>query len=359
MVRTNEIKSNSIMKSRIGTIALLFLLLFMFASEVSAQYATRKLSKKQEAYIDSLKQVEYNYIFPILGQAAYKRGFDLPYPVGLMTNYIWMQQGIVIENMQLGIQSPTADVPLTPIDFIGFGTNTNTSYAFNFRPDIWIFPFLNVYGLFGYGSSTTEVNLAEPVDLKSVVTQSMSTAGFGLMGAFGLGPLWTSVDANWTWTKPELLEDPVRANVLGIRLGKTFAFQNKPYSNVAFWIGGMRARMGSATVGAITMADAIPQETWDRMDEIVANYNTWYDGLDPVKQAIVDQSAFPGFIEALDQRNGEAVVSYGMDKRPEMEWNFLVGAQYQINKRWMIRSEGGVLGDRKSFMASLNYRFKI
>jgi hypothetical protein len=95
------------------------------------------------------------------------------------------------------------------------------------------------------------------------------------------------------------------------------------------------------------------------VDEIVANYNTWYDGLDPVKQAIVDQSAFPGFIEALDQRNGEAVVSYGMDKRPEMEWNFLVGAQYQINKRWMIRSEGGVLGDRKSFMASLNYRFRI
>jgi hypothetical protein len=347
------------MKLKIGTVAMMLGLFFLLAEEGSAQYATRKLSKKQEAYIDSLKQVEYNYIFPFLGQAAYNRGFDLPYPAGLMANYIWMKQGIVIENLQLGFQSINADVPLTPVDFIGFGTNTNTSYVVNFRPDLWIFPFLNVYGLFGYGSSTTEVNLIEPVELKSVVKQSMSTAGFGVMGAFGLGPLWTSVDANWTWTNPELLEDPVRANVLGIRLGKTFTFKNRPESNVAFWIGGMRARMASTTLGSISMADALPQETWDRVDEIVADYYTWYDGLDPIKQAAVDNSAFPDFIEALDQRNGDAIVSYGMDKRPEMEWNFVVGAQYQITKRWMIRSEGGVIGDRKSFMASFNYRFKI
>ena len=48
-----------------------------------------------------------------------------------------------------------------------------------------------------------------------------------------------------------------------------------------------------------------------------------------------------------------------MDKRPKEEWNFLIGAQYQINKRWIFRSEGGLIGDRKSFLASLNYRFKI
>ena len=34
---------------------------------------------KHEAYKDSLKQVEYNHIFPILGKGAYKKGFDIPY----------------------------------------------------------------------------------------------------------------------------------------------------------------------------------------------------------------------------------------------------------------------------------------
>jgi len=256
------------MKSIIKAATFLIGFSFLFFSEGSAQYASREISKKQQAYIDSLKQVEYNYIFPIWGQKAYKQGFDLPYPAGLMVNYIWIKQSIIMDNFQLGVQNENVDKPLTPVDFIEFGDNISTSNVATFRPDLWIFPFLNVYGLFGYGSSTFEVNLAEPVAFKSVVTQNISTTGFGLMGAFGIGPLWTSVDANWTWTKPEYLDSPVRANVLGIRLGKTFTFRKKPESNIAIWAGGMRARMGSTTTGQIKLADVIPQETWDRVDEI-------------------------------------------------------------------------------------------
>jgi len=301
------------------TIGGIFFLLVILSSSADAQYASRKLSKKQQAYIDSLKQVEYNYIFPILGQKAYSNGFDIPYPVGLMGNF----------------------------------------YATNFRPDIWIFPFLNVYGLFGYGSSTTEVNIAAPVEMKSVVAQNMSTTGVGVMGAFGLGPLWLSVDANWTWTKPELLEDPVKVKVLGLRLGKSFVFKSHPERNFAIWAGGMRARMGSSTVGEIKMSDAIPQETWDRVDEIVDNYYVWYNDLDPGMKVIVDNTPFPDFIDALDSREGNTIVRYGMDKRPAEEWSVVVGGQFQVNKHWQIRTEGGIIGDRKSFLASVNYRFKI
>ena len=337
----------------------LLLAMILFSSGLYGQGATRKLSKKQEAYVDSLKHIEYNYIFPILGQRAYSRGFDIPYPAGLMANFIWMRQGIIIENMQLGISSENVDIPLSPVDFIDFGTNTNTSYAVNFRPDIWVLPFLNVYGLFGYGSSTTEVNLTAPVELKSVVSQNMSTAGVGVMGAFGLGPLWMSVDANWTWTKPELLEDPVGVRVLGVRLGKTIQFKNRPHMNVGFWAGGMRAKMGSTTIGQIKMEDAIPQETWDRVDEIVDDYYAWYDGLDPIRQGIVDNSAFPAFMESLDNAEGQSIISYSIDKRPEQEWNMVIGGQFQLNKHWQFRSEGGIIGDRKSFMLSANYRFRI
>ena len=341
-------------------IGIMVLTLLSFFNESShAQYASRKISKKQQAYTDSLKQVEYNYIFPILGQQAYSQGFDIPYPAGLMANYIWMKQGIILENFQLGIQSENVDLPMAPIDFIDFGYNTNTSYVVNFRPDLWILPFLNVYGLFGYGSSTTEVNLTAPVEMKSVVTQDMSTLGFGVMGAFGLGPLFMSVDANWTWTNPELLADPVLVKALGVRLGKSFVFKNHPERNIAFWVGGMRMKMSSATVGSIRLADAIPQETWDRVDEIVDDYNIWYDGLDPIRQGLVDNSAFPAFIDALDNAEGNTIVHYGMDKRPVDEWNMVIGGQFQLNKNWMLRSEGGIVGDRKSFLASVNYRFKI
>ncbi len=338
---------------------LVFVALCCVSLSASAQYATRKVSKKQKAYTDSLKTFNYQYVFPILGQQAYKRGFDIPYPVGLMANYIWIKQSIVLENFELGVQGENLELDQQPVDFIDFGQNTNTSSAYNFRPDIWVFPFLNVYGLFGAGTTTTEVNLIAPINLKSVVIQNMKNAGVGVMGAFGIGPLWMSVDANWSWVKPDLLDQPVITRVLGLRLGKTFTFKSHPDRNIAVWAGGMRLRMTSGTQGAIKMADAIPQETWDRKNEIVAEYNDWYNSLPPAKKAVVDKTQFPEFMEALDNRNGETIISYGMDKRPAEEWNWVVGAQFQLNKAWMLRTEAGIIGDRKSVLASVNYRFKL
>ena len=65
------------------------------------------------------------------------------------------------------------------------------------------------------------------------------------------------------------------------------------------------------------------------------------------------------FVERLEAADGEAIVRYGIDKRVKQEWNGLIGAQYQWNKNWTLRSEAGIVGDRKSFLLSLNYRFLL
>lgn len=342
--------------------ALILLSTFFFCDFVGGQqYVSTTIRPKHLTYKDSLKQIEYNYTFPILGQKAYSKGFDIPYPVGLMGNYMWMRQGILIDNMQLGLQTDALDIPLTDVDLIKFGDNTNTSYTVNFRPDLWVFPFLNVYGIFGYGGSTTEVNLVSPIELKSTVEQNLSTSGFGFMTAFGLGKMWTSVDVNWTWSKPELLDKSVKVNVFGLRLGRTFVFKEKPYRNVAFWIGGMRAKLGSSTIGSVQLSDALPPETWDRADEISNNYQDWYDGLGPLdiaKKQVADQILTP-LVDRIDAADGSAVIMYGMSKQTVQMWNGVIGGQFQINKGWMIRSEVGFLGNRKSVLFSLNYRFRL
>jgi hypothetical protein len=334
---------------------------FLFVGlSISAQYATRKTSEKQRAYTDSLKQVEYNYLFPILGQKTYRAGFDIPYPIGIMGNYLWMDQSLVFDNMQLGLLTDNVDIPLTDVDeFINFGENTNTSYSVNVRPDVWVFPFLNVYGIFGYGQSETNVQLVEPVPLNTTVKQNLRTAGVGVMGAFGIGSAWVSLDGNWTWSKPELLDKPVRVSVFGIRVGKTFKFEHRPERNIAFWMGAMRIRMSSTTEGQIALGDALPPDVWDRRDEIVAEYWGWYDGLLPPIQEKVDNTPLPDIIERLEQADGSVIIRYGMDKQVKEEWNGVIGIQYQMNKRWMLRSEGGIIGDRKSFLFSLNYRFLL
>ena len=336
---------------------ILFLLLIFFIPGLKAQYTTTKIKTKNEAYTDSLKQVEYNYTFPILGQGAYKKGFDIPYPAGIMGNYMWLKQNIVLNNMQLGLKTDELDIPLTDVNFIEFGDNINTSFSINVRPDLWILPFLNVYGIFGYGESTTEVNIVAPLELLSVVDQSLTTAGFGVMGAGGIGPVWFSVDANWTWSKPLLLDKPVLVKVVGIRVGHTFKFEHKPESNIALWAGAMRVEMNSETSGEIKLIDALPPEAWDRRDEIVSDYYDWYNNeATPVQKIAADKVLTP-IVERIENADGESIVRYGMDKQVKEKWNGTLGVQYQLNKRWMFRSEAGLIGNRKSFLVSLNYRF--
>lgn len=342
---------------KIRTTLIMILVFTLYSIENQAQYTSKKVKSKYQVYTDSLKQVEYNYTFPILGQGAYRKGFDIPYPVGIMGNYMWLEQGLLIDNLQLGLKTDDRDIPLTPVDFIDFGKNINTSYSLNVRPDLWVLPFLNVYGILGYGESHTEVNLVAPVELKSIVDQSIRTAGVGIMGAGGIGPVWFSVDANWTWSKPELLDKAVMVNVLGIRIGHTFTFKNKPQSNIALWVGGMRIEMSSDTKGEVKLGDALPPETWERRDEIVGNYWDWYNNEASLGQKVIADQVLTPIVDRLEAADGDAIIRYGMDKQVKEKWNGIIGMQYQLNKRWMIRSEGGIIGDRKSFLLSLNYRF--
>jgi len=359
------------MNKNFKNLLVLLVLIFSFSSQSFGQYATTKVKSKHEAYTDSLKAVNYNYVFPIMGQGAYSQGFDIPYPIGIMGNFFWADQGILINNFQLGFQSayggPSFD--LRPLidengqEIIGFGENRNVSYSYNVRPDIWIFPFLNVYGIFGYGTSTTTViinrlgntMLKDPI--VSNVKQGIRTMGLGTMIAGGIGPVWFSADFNLTWNKPDLLDKATQANVMGLRIGHTFTFKKKPYRNIAVWVGAMRIRMQSETRGEIMLKDAFGQDFYDKKDARVAEYWDWYNNdATAIQKKIADKTLTP-IVDEVDKRDGESIVQYGMDKQVTQMWNGLIGAQFQINKHWQIRSEMGLIGDRRSYLFSVNYRF--
>ncbi len=349
---------------KIYFLGLLFLLITPMMS--NAQYATKTVRpNKQQAYVDSLKNMNYDRVFPFWGAKAYKRGIDLQYPLGGMLNFFWVDQGVDINNFQLGFDNAHDGVfefPLTPLpdSILSFGDNRNVSYSFNVRPDLWVFPFIDLYGIFGYGHSETSVEVVSPFvpdgKFTSVVDQGIATYGFGVLLAGGLGPVWFSVDANMTWNKPELLDKATIANVVGLRMGKVFKFKNRPQSNFSLWIGTMYLTMQSETVGAVQLADALPQEVWDKKDAFVDSYYDWYNNEATLLQQKLADKIFTPIIEAVDQRNGESIVQYKMDKQAKVHWNGLIGAQYQLNKHWQFRAEGGVIGDRKSFLLSINYR---
>ncbi|MFL0353571.1 hypothetical protein [Xanthomarina sp. GH4-25] len=331
----------------------------VFNQTIQAQQPSTKINKKHEAYRDSLKQVDYHYTFPFMGQGAYNKGFDIPYPVGIMGNFVWMEQGISVNNLQLGLETKNVNIDMTPVDFIQFGDNVNTSYSVNVRPDVWVFPFLNVYGILGYGHTKTEVNLVYPITLRSVVEQSVSTYGIGVMAAGAVGPVFFSVDANFTWNKPELLDKAVPVRVTGIRAGHSFVFHNKPDRNIAVWVGGFFMETGSDTYGQLKLKDALPSADGTKRDKIVSDYYYWYDNEATIPQKAVADRILTPIVERLADADGEAIIKYGLDKQVQQKWNGVIGAQFQYNKHWMLRTELGVLGNRKSVLLSLNYRFLL
>jgi hypothetical protein len=315
----------------------------------AAQYSDLKLGEKNRAEIDSLKKTEYPYKLPIFGRNAHELGFSIPLPLGVSFNYYWNNQGILIDGMQLAVN----DNPLQDFDFVEFGDLESSINSYSFRVDVWLFPFLNIYGIYGFGNSVTTTTVVFPVEFTTVTRLSGNTYGMGMTGAFGLGWFWMAIDGNWTWTNLEAFTKPVRASILAPRLGHTFDFSNRKDHSLALWVGGMRMRLSSETEGRIKLSEVIPPDF--PMDELLENIDDWYNDLLPPVQETVDQ-----IIDAIQEQTGgtglDTEIHYLLQKRPKDEWNLLLGAQYHPKKNWQIRAEVGI-GGRKSFLLNVNYRF--
>ncbi len=121
----------------------------------------------------------------------------------------------------------------------------------------------------------------------------------------------------------------------------------------------MRLHMSTKSTGAVALGDALPPDVWDRADQIVNDYWEWYGNLNPITDAgkiIVADKVLTPIVERIDQADGSSVILYAMDKQTKELWNGIIGAQFQLNKHWQFRTEAGLIGDRRSFLLSVNYR---
>lgn len=327
---------------------ILTIILFLSTLSSFSQYSQLQLG-------DTAK-VEYPYNFPILGAKAFENGFDIPFPIGGMLNFFTASQDILIPEISIGFnESELYDIT----NIIEFSEISATATSINFRPDLWVLPFLNVYGVFGKTYAQTTVELSFPIQLKTVAELEGTSVGFGTTGAGGLGKYFFVLDGNWVWTTMTNFEEPVGTSTFSFRIGRAFKIAKHPDSNLAGWIGGMRIKMGGITEGSILMGDVIPDESWARRDEIVGNYWEWYDNIkawEVVKKEVADK-VFTPIVDQVDASDGSGRIKYRLRKEPKQKWNMIIGGQYQFNKHHQFRAEGGIVGNRKSLLLSYNYRF--
>jgi hypothetical protein len=366
-----------------------FIMLGLMPLSAFAQvYSDKVVGKKNTELIDSIKSTEYPYALPIWGKKAAALGFNLPYSAGIGINYLWQESDLVIENLQIGFNHG----PLYNLDeIVRFSGATSTASGFNIRPDVWLFPFLNVYGILAKASPSTAVdfgiyvpddagNWSNVISLSSVAEFDANTLGFGLTPTLGVGGGWMALDVNFTWSDIAELEKPAFATVFGPRFGKSFKLK-KPESNVAFWVGGFRLKLNSGTSGSLQLNEVLDLTGIEtkvnngiaKVESTRIQVDDWWSGLTPLEQknpvnvakyntANRALDAAGNFLNGLDQALNDqnyATVQYSLDKRPKDMWNFIVGAQYQHSKHWMIRCEYGFLGSRKQIIAGLQYRFGL
>ena len=304
-------------------------------------------------------KARYPYSFPIFGNFLHDIGVDLQYPVGVMINSYLAEQKVIITDIAIGFEGGGGPgLPMTDITrLVDFEANVAKAYAINFRPDIWVLPFLDVYGIIGKAWSETDVTLVYPIDLKALAKLEGMTYGIGMTFAAGYKEFFAILDYNNVWTYMDNFDQPVKSSNLSPRLGKTFNLRKKE-SNIGLWVGAMRIRIAGETSGSIKLGDVLPPEVWDNTDQLVEDYYAWYDGIDELKQNVADK-VFTPIIEKIADGGGDTTVNYKISKESAAEWNMTAGAQYQLNKHFQIRTEFGFLGERKSWLFSANYRFGI
>ncbi len=380
----------SILNRKLNVVILVLLAFFSAQGQV---YSDKVVGKKNLELSDSIKAAPYPYALPIWGKKAAAMGFDLPYSAGISAQYVWQRSELVISNLSVGFNNG----PMHNLDeIIRFNKATAEGSVYNIRPDIWILPFLNVYGIFAKSNTSTNVDFSIwlPTDMTKPdgewqeVTRFQTqanfngntTAGFGITPTIGLGGGWMALDMNFTWSDVEALAKPVYVFNFGPRFGKSFRLK-KPQQSVAIWVGGFRAKYANATDGSLPIGDLLPLDELNakisqgqaKVTQADQNLNTWWNGLsnaeqnNPLNQAkyetatrtITRAAEFLESASAAVSQGGNASVQYSLDKKLKDMWNFIIGSQFQLSKRWMVRAEYGFLGTRKQFIGGLQYRFGL
>jgi hypothetical protein len=375
------------MKKIVLTLATILLLFFVQPSSGQV-YSNKIVGKKNAEQADSIRQSTYPYSLPLLGQQATSKGYTLPYSAGIGINYLWQQSDLIIDNLQVGFNNGT----MYNLDnIIRFDKARSTATGINIRPDIWLFPFLNVYGILAKAKPSTEVgygiyvpdssgNWNQVLSLSSKAEFDATTFGFGLTPTIGVGGGWIALDMNFTWSDIEALEKPAFAFVLGPRFGKTFKLK-RPEQNIAIWVGGFRLDLKSETSGSLSLSEVLPVEDLEaklenantKVDQSQQEVDAWWNNLsgveqnNPVNKAKYEtaNSALATAGRILDAASGAvstastSTVQYSLEKAPKDKWNFIVGSQFQLNKNFMVRAEYGFLGSRQQLIAGLQYRFGL
>lgn len=300
----------------------------------SVKRSTENASPQLKAYIDSLKHTPYENMLPFLGRKVQALGFEIPAPIGLMVNFTASQQNLTIADLGVAFNEDGNYQYVS--GFAEFGHVTPQVINYNFRPDIWIFPFLNVSALVGGFSSATLVELTAPFRMDFTANNDGTIVGFGLLVAGGAGPLFGTLSYNQIWSYTKMMLEPGKSYNAGVRIGHNRKNQRKPQQAWSVWAVADWLQLNKRTIGMVnlnTLTDISQDDKLRASDEL----NEWYDGLPPVKQIAFKKIKDP--IDDWLKNDKDTELYYDFNKGMVSNFSYGVGFQYKLSYHWQAQVE--------------------
>ena len=262
---------------------------------------------------------------PVFGAEAAARGYNLPLPFGVGGTFYREQQPFDITNLKVSFRG--SDL-VSVKGFVELDRVDATQNVGAVRMDVWLFPFLNVYGLLGYMSGKIEgtvglpaVPIRPPILVIPAQTLPLSIAyegpvfGGGITLAGGVEVTkWRQLtaflvlDANYTYTALDFVDERLEATagakafIFSPRLG----LRGQIYKSVfaAAWVGAMYQRVS----------------------------------------------------ETLEGRAPDRQIEFVVEQKPVAPWNALVGGRVELGPHVDLMVEVGI-GTRQSVLGGLTFRF--
>ena len=260
---------------------------------------------------------------PVFGKKRRNNGMILPLPFGAGINFFQFNQDYKTTSLELSNYENDNTYTANKID-----DNTNAGeMCITVRPDFWLFPFLNVYGLFGYTNGYTNYDMtlffnesednpqAKGVHLKTSQDYSGPVYGFGVTGSTGYKGYFIILNYEYSVTRRQDYKEQLKYQYFRAKAGILLG-HNERKAKGALW------------AGTAFMAD-----------------KHYFEGLIPTETILPGTSPI----------NGEYMLFTG-NTTVRYHWNLLLGGMLNVNDHNIIVLEVGFM-HRTNFNVGYTFRF--
>jgi hypothetical protein len=267
----------------------------------------------------SEKKRVWDHPLPIWGQEVIDRGYDLPLPFGIGVVLTSIDHELLLDNLKVGA---SGSGNLQDVPFVSFGDVDDSVVNATVKFDAWLFPFLNLFAIAGYVEGETTINA--DVDLDQAFP--------GLCGG--------TCGVRTLTGKPQY-----SGNVGGLGMNLVGGFKNYfAMINATYSVAEVDIVPGTE-VQSVNISPRIGMQLGLGPQSMLALYTgATYLEYD-MKIAGTAELPVVGLID------------FEVDASEKENWNYLLGANWDITKRWSLQAEMGFGNTRENIISSLTYRF--